>query len=134
MQKQIKMWQNKGIVERIPKELYKAYVVLAGNLNDAILRNDGMTWFQDFAMRLCYNGIQDIDERGNTEGSMDSCTTSDTVAKGLLSYRKACSMVSISKAKESGASRIWKSTVVEISIPPSSFKPVSLPSSCSPLF
>ena len=96
MQKQIKMWQNKGIVERIPKELYKAYVVLAGNLNDAILRNDGMTWFQDFAMRLCYNGIQDIDDSGNC---MESCTTSDTVAKGLLSYRKACSMVSISKAK-----------------------------------
>ena len=96
MQKQIKMWEDKGIVDRIPKDLYKAYVVLAGNLNDAILRNDGMTWFQDFAMRLCYNGIQDIDDSGNC---MESCTTSDTVAKGLLSYRKACSMVSISKAK-----------------------------------
>jgi hypothetical protein len=103
MQKQIKMWQDKGIVDRIPKDLYKAYVVLAGNLNDAILRNDGMTWFQDFAMRLCYNGIQDIDDSGNTEGSMDSCTTSDTVAKGLLSYRKAFSMVSISKRKRANA-------------------------------
>ena len=91
------MWQNKGIVERIPKELYKAYVVLAGNLNDAILRNDGMTWFQDFAMRLCYNGIQEtVNEPVLHEFG---CTTSDTVAKGLLSYRKACSMVSISKAK-----------------------------------
>ena len=45
--------------------------------------------------------------------------------------------VSKYKAKESGASRIWKhangSTVVSISITPPSFKPVSLSLPCFPL-
>ena len=42
-------------------------------------------------------------------------------------------MVSISKAKRASIAYM-ESTVVDISIPPSSFKPVSLPSSRSPLF
>jgi hypothetical protein len=80
MAEQVEIWKSWGAHQKMDQDLLRAYVLLSGNLDDDILRSDRITWFQDLAIRLCYNNTKD-------EAGRDSCTTSSTVARGLKSYR-----------------------------------------------
>jgi nuclear pore complex protein Nup98-Nup96 len=77
---QMKAWTTWGVREKMPADLQRAYLLLSGELDDEMLR--GLSWYQDLAMRVCYNG-------GST--AEDQCTTSDFVAHGIKSYRRAYS-------------------------------------------
>jgi hypothetical protein len=76
MAEQMRLWEQSGVLERIRGDLLRAYVLLSGKLDDEVLSSASVTWFQHFAMRLCYN-------------EPTICTTSDAVARGLNSYRQA---------------------------------------------
>ena len=76
MADQMKVWSN---LKNTSIDLQRAYLLLSGELDNKLLRVEGITWFQDFALRLCYNG-------GTNE---DKCTTSDAVKLGLKSYERA---------------------------------------------
>ena len=83
MTEQVQIWKSWGAHQKMDQNLLRAYVLLSGQLDDDILRVDRITWFQDLALRLCYNNTK-VDDTDR-----DSCTTSDTVARGLQSYRRS---------------------------------------------
>ena len=97
----------------------------------SILRKRALEGFQHYATVAAYYGLQEHFDRL----LILLCRQFVTLARDQGALYRAAQNAEVSKYKSEGASIAYmESTVVDISIPPPSFIPVSLALSRSPLF